>query len=102
MVNVFALRATDVNELRTAPLSAAGPRNDEAVLAACRLPRALVVCAWGSRAKLPPSLRARLFDFTLWLRRAGVALHAFRLTAAGDPEHPLYLPATCRPEVWRG
>lgn len=102
MVNLFAFRSTDVRALPANHREANGPRNDDAVLSACRLPGAVVVCAWGSRTKLRPPLRSRAFMLTGWLRAQGVQLHVLRLTKAGDPEHPLYLPGELRAEVWNG
>lgn len=100
MVNLFAWRATDVRELGGNHGDVVGPRNLAALLAACRLPRALVVCAWGQPGKLPPWHRRHPELIAAQLVRAGVDLHVLDTTADGHPAHPLYLPATCTPQRW--
>jgi len=35
------------------------------------------------------------------LSGAGIALHALRINASGEPAHPLYLPYGLKPEPWR-
>jgi hypothetical protein len=95
VTNVFAWRATDPAEMRAAA-NPVGAGNDAAILRAARR-SALVVCAWGNHALhlgRSADVRRRLGD-------AGVALHALRLNANGEPTHPLYLPGRLRPRPWR-
>lgn len=95
VTNLFALRATDPARLRTACDPVGGRRNDRAILAAAR-EAALVVCAWGNHG----AMGGRGAQVARMLRRAGVRLHVLRITAAGEPAHPLYLPARLRPKPW--
>jgi hypothetical protein len=94
VTNVFGLRATDPARLKGAR-DPVGPGNDRAILAAARS-AALVVCAWGNHG----ALGGRGAAVAALLRGAGIALHALRITAAGEPAHPLYLPARLRPFRW--
>lgn len=100
MVNLFAWRATDVRELGGNHGDVVGPRNDAALLAACQLPRAIVVAAWGSDRKLPPWHQGRPSAVVAMLARENVVLHVLDTTKDGQPAHPLYLPATCTPMRW--
>lgn len=87
--NLFAYRATDVRELRTAS-DPVGPDNLDHL---CRimLDADVVVAAWGPTAKLPPHLRDQ------WRVVAGLAdalgrpLHCFGTAQDGQPRHTLML-----------
>lgn len=94
VTNVFAWRATDPDEMKAAR-DPVGRHNDAAILAAAKGAQ-LVVCAWGNHGLFLGRSRAvqRL------LRGAGIALHALRLNANGEPAHPLYLPGRLRPVPW--
>lgn len=101
MLNLFAWRATDVRELGRVPQPFGGTEHGRLVdieTAAADT----VVCAWGSSAKLPASLRPWPANVAAAMVAKGLRLHVLRLTAKGDPEHPLYLPASCRPVPWSG
>jgi hypothetical protein len=107
MLNCFALRATDVRELsrHPAPIGETVARWDFGGVNVRHVHEqarraGTVVCAWGSRAKLPKSWQRWPDELATRLRAEGVRLHVLRLTKAGDPEHPLYLPAECRPVEW--
>jgi hypothetical protein len=87
--NVFALRATDVKALATAPLPA-GPENHEHLATIAREADVLVPC-WGDSRKLPKHLRPDLVAVLdrLYLFRKPVKTFGF--TKGGDPLHPLML-----------
>jgi hypothetical protein len=91
--NLFAFRATDPRELRTAA-DPVGPDND-AHLVGLADRCLLVVCAWGARGGLNGRAEAvcRLL--------AGRPLHLLRLTGGGHPGHPLYLSRSLKPRLWR-
>lgn len=81
VVNVFAWRATDPNDLSKVedPL---GPMNERIVAAAvgrCDV----VICAWGAH---PLAVNK-----TSFLRSRKPAIYCFGKTKAGMPKHPLYL-----------
>lgn len=54
----------------------------------------LTVCAWGGNA-MPELVRRAV----LILHGCG-PLHALRVTKAGNPTHPLYLPGNLQPQQW--
>lgn len=57
---------------------------------------AVTICGWGDKAD--PDLARRAWEV---LHVAG-PVHALRITKAGNPQHPLYLPGTLRPQLWNG
>lgn len=90
MTNLFAFRATDPAVMLSAD-DPVGPSNDD-VLQAAYEKAALTVAAWGVLGTLggrDKVIRARL-----------TRLHYLRLTKAGHPAHPLYLPGSLRPLEW--
>lgn len=91
VTNVFAWRATDPQVLRAVG-DPVGRGNDAAILRAAR-EAALVVAAWGNHGTYLERSRNVVSN----LRAAGVALHALRLNAGGEPAHPLYLSSKLQP-----
>ena len=89
VVNLFAWRATRPRALREAP-DPVGPRNDQVIAeaAACC---AAVIAAWGAHG----ALRDRAAVVRAALRAASP--RCLGLTAAGQPRHPLYVPADAQP-----
>jgi hypothetical protein len=94
VTNVFALRSTDPGKLKTTE-DPVGPGNDAAIVRAAK-EAAVVVCAWGNHGLL---LR-RSSEVRAILRKNRISLHTLRLNANGEPAHPLYLPASLKPENW--
>jgi hypothetical protein len=94
ITNIFAWRATDPEEMKSVQ-DPVGRGNDAAIVKAAREAK-LVVCAWGNHgAHLDRS------DAVLeLLRRTGTRLHVLRVSGAGHPAHPLYLPASLKPTPW--
>ena len=89
VTNLFGWRATDPVDMKAAR-EPVGRGNDRAILKAAREAR-IVICAWGNHgAHLGRSagVRKLLKD---------IDLHALRVTGAGEPSHPLYLPASLEP-----
>lgn len=89
VVNLFAHRATDPSALYAAAWDAIGPENDSFITEAARAADT-VIAAWGAhplaenRGEIVRHLLAGL-DVTVH--------HLGDLTRAGQPRHPLYLPA---------
>jgi hypothetical protein len=94
VTNVFDWRATDPDEMKAAR-DPVGRHNDAAILGAAKDAQ-LVVCAWGNHGLF----LGRSSAVQRLLRGAGIALHALRLNANGEPAHPLYLPGRLRPVPW--
>jgi len=89
--NVFALRATDVRELKDLnALAAVRDENDRHIDQIAAEADVLVPC-WGSRDKLPRVLRPWLDCTMTRLQNTGKPVMCFGLTASGDPKHPLIL-----------
>lgn len=103
MLNLFALRSTDPQNLLNHPSPISERRfpghNDFIIAHATRtteLLEKLVVCAWGAHpmatdrgARVRESFRARK-----------IPVHHLGLTKSGHPRHPLYLPSITPIEVW--
>jgi len=94
VTNVFAFRATDPKKLKATD-DPIGPGNDRDILRAAKEAE-LVVCAWGNHA----ALQERGATVAAMLRKSGIRLHALRITGAGEPSHPLYLPGSLTPQPW--
>lgn len=84
-VNLYAWRATDPTELRTAA-DPVGPENDRHIAEA--VAGRPVVVAWGAQGK--PERIAQVLDL-ISSAPAADKPHALGLTKAGQPRHPLYL-----------
>lgn len=96
VVNLYAFRATKPADLWLAEKPTGGVANDETLrkaLSKAETHGSPVIAAWGANAKP---------DRVTWLLRQPGAhrLQALRVTKAGAPGHPLYLPAACRPSPW--
>lgn len=95
VVNLFAYRATDPQELRRAPRRV-GAHNDDAIAEVCS--DRTVICAWGSSAATvfgdrPDKVMGLLKD-------VGARTTCFGKTASGWPRHPLYLPNDAKLEPY--
>lgn len=97
VANLYAFRATTPADLWRAA-DPIGPENDEFLRVTFKVARednAPVIAAWGANAE------PRRAEFVAAIAAAaGVTLIALGLTKAGAPRHPLYLPASARPEPW--
>lgn len=90
--NLFAFRATDPMDM-VAASDPIGPENDAALSRICAETGNEVICGWGSWGHH----MARGADVRMRLSDAGIRLRALKLTASGEPGHPLYLKADLQP-----
>ena len=97
VVNIFALRSTDPKALYAEP-DPIGPRNDREILAAAKRAE-LVVAAWGTHGKHLD--RGNTVANLLHTTNNTPPLVALKVTAAGHPGHPLYLPASIEPKPYK-
>ena len=91
VTNVFAFRNTDPNRMK-AVKDPIGKDNDAAIVRAAK-ESALVVCAWGNHG----AFLDRSTEILRMMKAKGIALHALRVNANGEPAHPLYLPGKLKP-----
>lgn len=96
VVNLFAYRATNPKELLALGHDddPCGSNNQHHI--GCAIyEAALIVCAWGAHGGHLGQNETVLG----WIQSEGVdaPITALRLTAAGHPAHPLYLPANLKP-----
>jgi hypothetical protein len=97
VVNLYAYRATKPADLWAAE-DPVGPHADKFILEAAVRSTELgapLVAAWGAHAR--PDRVEHVLEL---IDRAGARLTALGTTKAGQPRHPLYLPATARPARW--
>lgn len=88
--NLFAYRATDVRELRTArdPI---GPENDDHLIRILAEADQCII-AWGPIAKQPKEVRNRFINVLSLIDGAGLDPYCIGATAkCGSPRHPLML-----------
>lgn len=88
MVNLFAWRATDPNQL-VKTLNPIGKQNDSHLDQAVSSGSLIIAC-WGEHGTL---LNRANEVRTRYSRR----LHCLQTNLSGEPTHPLYLPATLKP-----
>ena len=91
VANLFACRATSPSDMKAHP-EPVGPENDDTILEACS-GVGMVVAGWGNDGRHLGRSAAVL----KLLGEAGIALHALRISAAGEPWHPLYVRYDVRP-----
>lgn len=97
--NKFALRSTDVRQLRTAR-APIGPENDEHLEQIMR-DADIHVAAWGPLAKLPKSLRYRWRAVVAIADRVGCPLMCWGTAQDGQPRHPLMLAYDTKLIPWK-
>lgn len=86
VTNLFGWRATDPDDMKAAA-DPVGPENDGHILEVAT-GAAIVIAAWGNHGVF----QSRVDHVRNMLKAAGVQLHALKITGAGQPGHPLYLP----------
>lgn len=98
VVNIFALRSTDPEELykRAWGLRGDDQDNDRAILAACA-GAYRVIAGWGKHGALDHRGCAVR---TLLSHHHGIKLHHLGLNQDGSPKHPLYLKGGTLPQEW--
>lgn len=84
--NLFALRSRWPHALAAAPFPV-GPDNDTALAGLRRRAGAIVAC-WGNHG----NLLGRDLEVLSMMARNGIRLKCLRVTAKGQPGHPLMLP----------
>jgi len=87
--NVRPWRATDPSDVPHDE-TAIGPLNSSVLIASVSA-ASLIVCGWG---KLGGALGPACLKL---IRDAGKVPYALRLNKDGSPQHPLYLPNSCKP-----
>lgn len=92
VMNLFALRATDPDQLLSHP-SPVGECVDEAIRSAAREHHE-VVFAWGAH----PAALKRQAEVIHAVLAVGAAPLCLGRTRSGFPRHPLYVPASTKPE----
>jgi hypothetical protein len=98
VVNKFAYRATDVNELRDA-VDPIGPDNDNHIL--CAMAQAdIIVVAWGRLKKLPLPLWLRYRYIVKVAAMLGKPLYCLGTCDDGHPRHPVMLPYDTPLTIW--
>lgn len=94
VANIFAWRATDPREMRSAA-DPVGPLNDAALMFSLGWAD-LVLCAWGTHG----AHLGRGAAVVSMLRQTGKPLHHLGLSLQGHPKHPLYIGYDKQPELW--
>lgn len=94
-VNAYAFRSTDPKGLWAPGVEPCGPDNLAAITDTARNAD-MFVAAWGNNIR-----PAQAWTLRLALSIAHVDVYALRLTKSGEPSHPLYLPASLQPFMWK-
>ncbi len=97
--NIFTLRSTDPAGLLTCD-DPVGPDADGHLTRMCQ-GAGMIICGWGIHGTLKGWLRPRCDEvLDLLAGDLGHELYAIRLTADGQPGHPLYLSYGLKPFLW--
>ena len=97
VANLFAFCSPDPKALAKAlepGIAPVGPENVAYLVSAIEAAD-LVVCAWGNNG----ALISRSRTVSTWARELKPLYH-LGLNDSGEPKHPLYLPASLKPELW--
>lgn len=96
--NTFAYRCTDQKRL-TETLDPIGPDNDKHIMDMAKK-AGIVVFAYGKPRHRQLRSRGAVLARIL-IEKAGITPHILRLGKDGTPCHPLYLPKTLKPVIWK-
>ena len=104
VVNLFAYRATEPDELFNA-VDPVGPDNDDEIEYACGLADR-IVCAWGAHPSTELLFGSgcrieRASQVRATIRRSGKPCGVLGLTKSGAPKHPLRLAASTPWSLWQ-
>lgn len=91
MVNLFAYRATDPDEMKKA-IDPIGPANDKFIKDAVRQCKIVIAC-WGNQG----DHLDRDYQVKQLVKKK---LHYLQINQSGKPGHPLYLPGELVPIKW--
>ena len=89
VLNIFAFRATDPNDMKAAE-DPVGPHNDyfiRSIMMKAKHQGDTLIVAWGSHGRY----RDRAREVANHAKDIGVPLYALGLTKSYEPRHPLYL-----------
>lgn len=95
VINCFAYRATDPDDMRLAD-DPVGPANDN-IIGIVLDQDVDLLCAWGVNA----THRGREKEVKCAISSGRARPHVLRLCASGAPEHPLYIPSAIGLSPWR-
>lgn len=102
VINLFALRSTDPNQLLRAMAEGEdvfGPENEQAIRSALADTHCDVICAWGAHKATQTPAGQRAIQLVRQL--SGRRLCTLGTTKNGSPRHPLYLPNGTERQRWR-
>lgn len=93
VVNLFAYRATDPEEMKAAD-DPVGPINDQYIIETARqADKGFLICAWGNHGRY----NYRDHDVITMLETDGIQPMCLRITKTGMPNHPVRLPGNLKP-----
>ena len=96
VVNLFAYRATDPENLPKDWVTAAGEDND-LIIRGWIIKSDLLVCAWGANPAVGRQ-QSLIAQMGIWCKEHGRRMRCLGLTKGGHPRHPLYVKADKTPE----
>lgn len=94
VVNLFAFRSRDPDQLKTA-VDPVGKRNDEVIIDALQYCDS-VICAWGAK----PIARQRAQEVMSLIRQYKSVAFIIGKTASGSPRHPLFAASNTKLFSW--
>ena len=93
VVNLYAWRATDPDELKACE-DPIGPENNWWIKTCILASKGPIIAAWGTAGGTRADAVLKML--------APREVQCLKITKDGHPQHPLYLPNSCRPIPWKG
>lgn len=101
--NLFAYRSTEVKVLKRVndPLGPDNNKHLNVLFERIKKSGGVLLAGWGNISKYPEGIPSRVQDVTCMAQMAGLAIHCLGTNKDGSPKHPLFVPYSVEPTIWK-